>query len=57
MNVFGDEELTRLHEEWSNIDESIENESRGITVTVTVTINSTRPVEIIVATSLNALRS
>ena len=57
MDVFGDEELARLHGEWNNIDESIDNVSIGITVTVTIIITSIGSVEIIVANSYNPLRS
>ena len=57
MNVFGADELTRLHEQVNNIDETLDDESIRVTVTVTITITSTRPVEVIVSTSYNTIGS
>ena len=63
MNVFENEELARLHAQVNNVDETIDNEfnnepqqvlqSAGVSVIVTVTITSTRPVEVTVSTIHN----
>lgn len=57
MDVFGDEDLTRLHGEWSNIDESSDDESMSITVTVIIAITSTGSVKIIVLSTPDTSRS
>ena len=60
MNVFENEDLARLHAQVSNVDETFDNDynnlpervlqPNGITVSVTVTIASTRPIEVTVST-------
>ena len=53
MNIFGAEELARLHEQVNNVDETFDEESADVTVTVTVTLTATRSVQVIVYTIHN----
>ena len=63
MNVLENEELDHLHAHVNNVDETIDNEFNnqpqqvlqpaGMSVIVTVTITSTRPVEVTVSTIYN----